>query len=126
MFDSYDNYEKAYEIIYPDKTTVKFTTQELYEFFIFTDTSIGGDFTDLKKRLDSGYAVTGDHMEWDWNFSTNNYKGRLIITRITPPKIPSQTKNKNEGCDHKNKYINQAGGSSFWVCPQCKKDLGDA
>ncbi len=30
------------------------------------------------------------------------------------------------GCHHQNKYINEAGGIKFWVCPQCKMDLGDA
>jgi hypothetical protein len=128
MFDSYDNTEKTYEIIYSDKTTVELTTQELYEFFIFTDTNIGGDFSDLKKRLDSGYAVMGDHMEWDWGLGCNNYKGRITITRITPPKIPKATLQpfQSGACDHKGKYINQAGGVRFWVCPKCKKDLGDA
>lgn len=127
MFDSYDNNEKAYEVIYSDKTVVQLTTQELYEFFIFTDTNIAGDFSDLKKKLDSGFAVMGDHQEWDWNMGANVYKGRLTITRYIPPKIPSYAKKeKSSGCDHQGKYINQAGGVRFWVCPKCKKDLGDA
>lgn len=127
MFDSYDNNEKAYEVIYSDKTVVQLTTQELYEFFIFTDTNIAGDFSDLKKKLDSGFAVMGDHQEWDWNMGANVYKGRLTITRYIPPKIPSYAKKENSsGCDHQGKYINQAGGVRFWVCPKCKKDLGDA
>ena len=37
MFDDYDNTEKKYEIIFPDKSIKKYTTQELYEFFIFND-----------------------------------------------------------------------------------------
>jgi hypothetical protein len=130
MFDEYDDIEKAYEITYPDKTETQFTAQELYEFFLLSGTGIVGDFSDLKKRLDSGYAVTGDHMEWDWNLGTSIYKGKLIITRITPPKVPvklSNDKKSNESkCKHEGKYVNQAGGIRFWVCPSCKKDLGDA
>lgn len=33
---------------------------------------------------------------------------------------------KQINCLHKEKYINEAGGVKFWVCPSCKKDLGDA
>ena len=29
-------------------------------------------------------------------------------------------------CYHEKKYINEAGGIKFWVCPVCKTDLGDA
>lgn len=128
MFNTYDDNEKHYEVTYSDYTTVKFTTQELYEFFIFTETNISGDFEDLKLKLDKGIIVTGDHNEWDWSLGCTNYKGRLSITKITPPKIPTNNKfeSKTSGCSHEGKYINQAGGFKFWVCPKCKKDLGDA
>lgn len=128
MFNNYDDKEKTYEVTYSDKTTAKFTAQELYEFFIFTETNIGGDFDDLKRRLDSGYAVIGDHLEWDWGLGCSNYKGKLSITRCAPPKIPTEFKKEsgNFECKHEGKYINQAGNSRFWVCPKCKKDLGDA
>ncbi len=31
-------------------------------------------------------------------------------------------------CPHANKYVsfNFQGGKKFWVCPDCKEDLGDA
>jgi hypothetical protein len=29
-------------------------------------------------------------------------------------------------CSHPNKYINKATLNNFWVCPDCKADLGDA
>lgn len=32
---------------------------------------------------------------------------------------------KQRLCQHKNKYINDIGKLRFWVCPDCKKDLGD-
>jgi hypothetical protein len=53
----------------------------------------------------------------------------LTITRsrYLPPNNPRFSKKETpSGCDHKGKYINQAGGIRFWVCPKCKKDLGDA
>jgi|LauGreDrversion4_2_1035121.scaffolds.fasta_scaffold249594_2 hypothetical protein len=128
MFNSYDDKEKDYEVIYPDSHSAKLTTQELYEFFIFTEHNISGDFGDLKTKLDKGITVTGDHTEWDWSMGCSNYKGKLTILRCSPPKIPTTTKfeSKSSGCSHEGKYINQAGGFKFWVCPKCKKDLGDA
>ena len=69
-------------------------------------------------------------MEWDWHMGCNTYKGRLTITRITPPtRTPDYTKEYStdaNGCKHENRYINEAGGVRFWVCPKCKKDLGNA
>jgi len=59
LFDTYDNKEKSYEIIYSDKTKVECTAQELFEFFLLSETNIGGDFDDLKNRLDRGIAVVG-------------------------------------------------------------------
>lgn len=127
MFDDYDNTEKKYEIIFPDKSVLKYTTQELYEFFIFNDLNIAGDFTDLKKRLDSGYAVMGDYQEWDWGGGYHINKGKLTITKSWVPKPNGVTKKESDtNCKHKNKYINQAGGIKFWFCKDCKKDLGDA
>lgn len=38
-----------------------------------------------------------------------------------PPPVPKEVK-----CDHKDRYINEAGGKKFYVCPDCKADLGDA
>jgi hypothetical protein len=32
----------------------------------------------------------------------------------------------NPSCSHPNKYINKATLNNFWVCPDCKADLGDA
>lgn len=127
MFDDYDNTEKKYEIIFPDKSIKKYTTQELYEFFIFNDLSITGDFADLKKRLDSGYAVIADHMEWDWGGGFNINRGKLTITKSWVSKPNGVNKKESDtNCKHKNKYINQAGGIKFWFCKDCKKDLGDA
>ncbi len=31
-----------------------------------------------------------------------------------------------EECEHKDKYINHVFTSKFWICCNCKKDLGDA
>lgn len=127
MFEEYDNTEKKYEVIFPDKSVQKYTTQELYEFFIFSDLNISGDFSDLKKKLDAGYAVMGDHMEWDWGGGYNINKGRITITKSWKANSNNISKKENElRCSHKNKYINQAGGIKFWFCRDCKKDLGDA
>lgn len=127
MFEEYDNTEKKYEVIFPDKSVQKYTTQELYEFFIFSDLNISGDFSDLKKKLDAGYAVMGDNMEWDWGGGYNINKGKITITKSWKANPNNTSKKENErGCSHKNKYINQAGGIKFWFCRDCKKDLGDA
>jgi len=37
-----------------------------------------------------------------------------------PPPIPKEAK-----CKHPKKYINKSMSVYFWVCPDCKADLGD-
>jgi hypothetical protein len=54
----------------------------------------------LKQALDREQAYTGG----DWSYQA--------------PPTPS--------CWHPNKYINKVFTTAFWVCPDCKKDLGNA
>lgn len=125
MFSTWDDEIKAYNILYSDGRVASYTTQQLYEYFIFNDLGIGNDFSDLKGRLDRGESVSGDDCQWDWNTQCNVYKGRIVITKITGAKGKVHHKETN-GCKHENKYINEAGGIKFYVCPKCKADLGDA
>jgi hypothetical protein len=36
-----------------------------------------------------------------------------------------ERESKQKSCWHKNKYVNKANTKHFWVCPDCKADLGD-
>jgi hypothetical protein len=127
MFSTWDDIEKLYNILISTGEARHLTTQELYEYFIFNDTGIGGEFVDLKVRLDRGESVVGDYCEWDWNLGTNAYRGRIAITRSNKtnasPNVSSVGKLK---CAHRNKYINEAGGVKFWFCKDCRSDLGNA
>lgn len=127
MFDTYNNSEYKYEIIFADKSKKQYTTQELFEFMLFNETNISEDFDSILSKLDSGFAILGEDTEYDFGFGGRLVKGPLCIMRITPPHLfpPPLPKNSGE-CQHQNKYINQAGGIRFWVCPACKKDLGNA
>ncbi len=127
MFSTWDDIEKLYNILISTGEAKHLTTQELYEYFIFNDTGIDGEFVDLKVRLDRGESVVGDYCEWDWNLGTNAYRGRITITRSNKANMSHHVVNSdNSKCRHPNKYINEAGGVKFYVCPQCKADLGNA
>lgn len=129
MFDSYDTTDKKYRITYTyNGNSNEVTTQELYEFYIFNTHNIYDSFEDILKRLDAGDTVVGDDNEFDFDIGSTVYQGQIKITRNVPkglkmshvpPPVPKY-------CDHKDKYINSAGGKNFWFCRKCKQDLGDA
>jgi hypothetical protein len=125
MFSTWDDEVKTYNVLSSDGSLKSLTTQELFEYFIFHDLGITGEFVDLKVRLDKGESVDGDDCQWDWGIGANVYKGRLTITKITGLKIKPVHKETN-GCKHENKYINEAGGIKFWFCKNCRSDLGNA
>lgn len=128
MFETFDTIEKKYRVVYSSTGyIVDLTTQELYDFYIFNTHNIFDSFEDILKQLEDGNTVFGDDNEFDWDMGSNIYQGRVQIKKIMfngmkinhlPPPVPKT-------CDHKDKYINTAGFSKFWVCPTCKKDLGD-
>lgn len=129
MFDSFlDDTEVKYEIILSDKTVIKCTTSKLYDFYIFNEHNIPLDFQQLTSQLDAGYAITGDDTDFDFSSCSYVYKGKLILSKHhSKDQIKTAVTNikvSNE-CKHEKKYINQAGGIRFWVCPVCKKDLGN-
>lgn len=129
MFETFDTIEKKYRVIYSSTGYITdLTTQELYDFYIFNTHNIFDSFEDILKQLEDGNTVFGDDNEFDWDMGSNIYQGKVQIKKIMlkgmkinhlPPPVPKT-------CDHKDKYINTAGISKFWVCPTCKKDLGDA
>lgn len=125
MIENYNDIEKEYEVIYSDNSSRKYTTQELHDFFIFTDTDFDGDFSDFKWKLDAGMTISVDYYDWDWSWGTASPKGKLKIKKLTTAET-SESNPKSSECKHEEKYINQAGGILFWVCPFCKKDLGNA
>lgn len=127
MFDTFDDTHKKYIIIESNDDEVLVTKQQLYEFYIFNTHGITQPFEDMVRMLDQGQVVTGEDTEFDWDMGCTVYKGVLKIKAtsglpkgaiLAPPVIKT-------GCSHPNKYINTAGFSKFWVCPDCKKDLGD-
>jgi len=125
MFSTWDDETKAYNILFSDGSLKSFTTQELYEYYIFNDVGIKDEFVDLKFRLDNGESITANETKWDWNTATNVYKGRLVITKINKAKVKPFHPEAN-GCRHENKYVNEAGGIKFWFCKDCRSDLGNA
>lgn len=52
----------------------------------------------------------------DMAMAEDNYG---IKKTILPKETPKE-------CEHPNKYINRSTSKPFWVCPDCKADLGDA
>ena len=128
MFDTYDTYEKKYRISYTSTgNTNELTTQELYEFYIFNTHNIYDSFEDVLKRLDAGDTVLGDDNEFDFTMGCEVYNGQVKITKAVPKglKINELPPPVPKCCDHRDKYINSAGGTRFWFCRSCLKDLGD-
>lgn len=137
MFDTYDNIDKIYEVRYADGTVDNFTTQELYEMYVFRDIGVT-DFYSLKNRVDSGEAVEAYDQDFDWGLGRVVSKGKMIIKKTEKIEYwhtynhnvtsgnDSRVSIAHLGCDHKDKYVNFAGGKKFYVCPKCKADLGDA
>jgi hypothetical protein len=129
MFDIYDDYNKLYELTFSDGNIESLTTQELWEFFLMQEHSITGTFKQLKARLDKGEEITAQDTRYDWTLQTSIYVGNVLIKRIKPlvqkTTQPTTTATPTT-CLHQGKYVNQAGGVKFWVCPLCKKDLGNA
>lgn len=128
MFNSYDNKDDKYTIIDSSGIESDVTTQELYEFYIFNQHGISDSFEDVIKRLNAGLSVEGDDYEFDWDLGTTIWKGKMRIKSKggLPKGATLAPKTTTAKCRHLKKYINSAGTSKFWVCPDCKEDLGDA
>lgn len=130
MFDQYDNELREYVVTYADGSEDVCTAEELHHFYILNDVGISDPFDDLKRRLDRGEVIVGRDNQYDWGLATNVYKGNLQFKKRNAFKREylnkTESVSKTTGCDHSKKYINQAGGIRFYVCPDCKADLGDA
>jgi hypothetical protein len=128
MFNSYDTSTKKYIITDSTGWTTEVTTQELYEFYIFSDHGIRDSFEDTLKVLDAGLSVTGDDCEFDWTLGTPVRKGSLQIKAKLHTAKPSPDVPKKNGtkCKHTKKYVAKFTTFQYWYCPDCKEDLGDA
>jgi hypothetical protein len=129
MFDDYDNTDKRYRITNSDGMTRDVTEQGLYEFYIFTRNGINKSFSDVLHDLRNGHLVQGEDYDFDWNVGGDIYKGKLFIEpigRVQKSASSGGASSSDNQCRHPNKYINSAGGVKFWVCPCCKKDMGNA
>ena len=128
MLNTYDDEDEVYKLKYSSNGVSEFkTAQELYEFFMLEEHKILSTFSELLKKLDSGNTVYAEEWAYNWHSSTHEYEGAIVIskpsaTKNSPPPVPTQA----GYCNHKDKYVNSAGGTKFWFCPQCRKDLGDA
>lgn len=127
MFDSYDDRDFCYEMIYPDGKKVTKTKQGLSEFFVFTEHNLGYDFDEFINKLDKGYVVSAEDNSYDYGAQSYKYNGNILINKIkekkiassnTPPPMPNE-------CDHKDNYVNIANGIKFRVCRKCLKDMGN-
>lgn len=133
MFDNYDDKNKIYQVKDSTGNVAVITAQQLYEFYIFDRHEIKEDFVDVKAALDSGQTVYGQHFDFDFVTGTHKYLGALVITRTkdsidcpvfySPNKAGSNV--TSSVCDHKDKYVNSAGGKLFYFCRSCRQDLGD-
>lgn len=130
MFETYDDIDRFYELRYDDGTTANLTAMELYEYYLLHEHGILDSFERLKLRLDSGEEISASHYNYDFTIGANIYKGKV---RFKNNRAIDKSKLNNFApvpsvisCKHDKKYINEAGGVKFWVCPSCKKDLGNA
>lgn len=125
MFDLYDTVDKVYELTRPDGSVDMLTEQDVHDFVLFClDSATSWSFEKIMSELKRGNVVTESYYEFDWTLGTNIFKGVVKFKKIKndiPPKITT-----DNSCRHNGKYVNSAGGARFWVCPTCKKDLGDA
>jgi hypothetical protein len=123
MFNFEDS-SMVYQMIYPDNTTEEMSSQSLWEFFLLSDNDINCSFDELIKKLDDGQEIVASYNDFDWNMGTPIYKGKCKIKKLktSTPQVGGDKK-----CFHVNKYIvqNFSGGTRYWVCPDCKADLGD-
>jgi restriction endonuclease S subunit len=129
MFETYDDIDRFYELRYEDGTVVNLTAMELYEYYLLHEHGILDSFERLKLRLDGGEEINASHYVYDFSIGGNVYRGKVKFKNFNAIKKNTTTIKQdipNVICRHENKYVNQAGGIKFWVCPTCKKDLGNA
>ena len=86
------------------------------------------DFKDLIEKLDSGKIVNiGNGVEImkpgvfnnPYRNIQNTSNKQIEIGGVIIPPLPKDV------CRHPRKYKNHCQTFSFWVCPDCKADLGD-
>jgi hypothetical protein len=128
MFDMYDDDEAVYRLKYSSNGGSDFVTAHaLYEFFMLEEHKLLMTFSELLKQLDRGDVVYAEQWVYNWTSGTNEYEGAIVLSKPSaksaelPPPIPTQA----GYCSHKDKYVNEAGGTKFWFFRICKKDLGD-
>lgn len=74
-------------------------------------------------NLNWDYELLNDKIIFSADFIDMIDEGDMVwVYAIKKSPINSGQKS---GCQHLRKYVNKAGFKSFWVCPDCKKDLGD-
>ena len=59
------------------------------------------------------------------DFSTFNYLYQILEIDSVKNCTPETVLENAKPCTHGKKYINHALHQKFWVCPECKKDLGN-
>lgn len=126
-YSSLDNIDIRYELSFPDGKIQKMTERDLFDYYVLYDHKLKLEFADLILKLETE-TITAEDNTYDWSLQVMVYNGLISIKRIRedfrknsiiPPVI-------GDKCIHISKYINRAGGIKFWVCPDCKADLGDA
>lgn len=128
MLDLYDDEHQVYKLKYSSNGISEFkTAQELYEFFMLEEHKLLCTFNELKKKLDNGDTVYAEDWKYNWGSGTHEYEGAIVLSNPTSKGIAVAKPTSTSGyCDHKDKYVNSAGGIRFWFCRSCRRDIGDA
>jgi hypothetical protein len=82
----------------------------------------GIDSTEIRDENDVEPTIAKDENTYDYK-SKDKREDKQETEGEKNARI--ERENKQKSCSHKNKYINKANLKQFWVCPDCKADLGN-
>ena len=74
---------------------------------------------------DWDYEIYDNKVMFSYNFIDMVDEGDLVLVSAIKKNSVVTNHEASTGCQHLRKYVNKAGFKNFWVCPDCKKDLGD-
>lgn len=101
------SHTKEYIVKNPYGYEEEMSPNELWQWFLYNQPDAFNWFSFVDKIKDDGELKLSNG----------------VLIRYTGLR---QTDSSSISCKHSNKYINVVSATlKFWVCPDCKKDLGD-